>query len=129
LYIKKERNYFLKTQPLISIVKNMQHLAKIRLNGRTEICPDTLIFCEGESNYSNLYFADSKMITVPKTLKKVLLEMEGFAFVRIHKKYFINLKYLKKRDGEYLTMANDTFFTIARRRQATLTKAMRVNGL
>ena len=105
----------------------MKHLNLIKLNGRTEICATTLMFCEGDSNYTTLHFADSKPVTVPKTLKKVILDIADMSFFRIHKKYLINLRYLKKRDGEYITLANDTYFVIARRRQAALNKAIKNN--
>lgn len=87
------------------------------------ICPDDIIYVEGENNYSVLHLSDHKKLVVSKTLGHTEEVLNAYSFIRIHKSYLINLKYIKryiKTDGGYVELENGTKLSVSRMRKLAL---------
>jgi DNA-binding LytR/AlgR family response regulator len=56
-----------------------------------------IIHLEGHSNYTLFYFANGKTLLVSRTMKEYIDNLDEH-FVRIHKKFVINLRYLIQFD-------------------------------
>jgi len=79
---------------------------------------DDIIRFEAEGNYTRVYIADKKPMTISKPLK-YFEETGGEVFFRIHKSHLINLKYLKEflnQDGGYAILNDGTKVEISRRK-------------
>lgn len=58
---------------------------------------DEIIRCEADDNYTILYFTgNKKYIIVTKTLSTLEESLADSGFIRIHRKYLINFKHIKK---------------------------------
>ncbi|MFN8345439.1 MAG: LytTR family DNA-binding domain-containing protein [Spirosomataceae bacterium] len=76
------------TQPLHSII--------IPVGNRQVIIPTDQLMCiEGSGNYAFLYTGDGKRYLVSKTLKSYAAILDRLTFVRVHKSWIINLKFLQ----------------------------------
>lgn len=79
-----------------------------------------IIYCEAESNYTNVVLNDGKKILVSKVLKDIDEALSGDDFYRVHSSYLININRIKKLvrgDGGYLIMDNDATVNISRSRK------------
>jgi DNA-binding LytR/AlgR family response regulator len=61
------------------------------------ISTSDIIHLEGHSNYTLFYFANGKTLLVSRTMKEYIDNLDEH-FVRIHKKFVINLRYLIQFD-------------------------------
>jgi two-component system LytT family response regulator len=78
---------------------------------------DQIIYCQGENNYTFFFLADGKKILVTRTLKEYEELLAEYGYVRVHRSYLINLRYVKayvKKEGGYLLMSNDAKISISR---------------
>ena len=57
---------------------------------------EDIIYCESENNYTTFHMRGDDHITVCKPINSYDQILSDLYFVRIHSKYLINLKYLKK---------------------------------
>ncbi|WP_229599392.1 LytR/AlgR family response regulator transcription factor [Runella rosea] len=57
---------------------------------------DQLMCMEGCGNYTFLYTNDGKRYLVSKTLKSYAAILDDQVFLRVHKSWIINLKYLQE---------------------------------
>ncbi len=64
-------------------------------NRQVIIQTDQLVCMEGCGNYAFLYTSDGKRHLVSKTLKSYASLLDQLSFVRVHKSWIINLKYLQ----------------------------------
>jgi two-component system LytT family response regulator len=82
--------------------------------------PQTILYCESNSNYTTVYFADKSKMVVSKTLKEIENTLVHYHFYRIHNSYFINIRHVKrylKADGGGVEMADGTQLPISRQRK------------
>ncbi|WP_153800549.1 LytR/AlgR family response regulator transcription factor [Foetidibacter luteolus] len=110
------------------LLQNMQHTGKtvpqrIALtsgDGLIFVPVADIIYCEAESNYTNVVLTGGKKILVSKVLKDIDEALSGPDFFRVHSSYLINLNRIKKfvrGDGGYLVMDDDTPINISRSRR------------
>lgn len=81
---------------------------------------DEIIRLESESNYTHIFLANNRKITLSKTLKEVEEKFEGQDFFRVHQSHFINLNHIDKiykGENAYLVMKDGTQITISRHRK------------
>lgn len=82
--------------------------------------PETIIYCEAVSNYTHIFFADSKKLVVSKTLKEVEDLLTGFHFYRVHNSYLISLQHIHKyikADGARVEMSNGAQVPVSRQKK------------
>jgi two-component system, LytTR family, response regulator len=88
--------------------------------------PLEILYCEGENNYTRFVFTVSKPLLVSKTLGEYEDLLREHGFLRIHKSYLVNVKYVSKVDREgTLLMSNGRQLTISKRRKENVMSTLR----
>ncbi len=80
----------------------------------------SIIRCQGESNYTHLYFTDKKSLLIAKSLIEFEELLSDYHFIRVHKTHLVNLNHVTsytKNDGGILVMSNGDSVAISRRRK------------
>ncbi|GAP68076.1 two component transcriptional regulator, LytTR family [Bacteroidales bacterium 6E] len=80
---------------------------------------DSIVYCEADQNYTNVYTNDGERLVVSRALLKVEEMLLSYPFFRIHKSHLINLKYVKsfsRQDGARVTLDNGVTLSVAFRR-------------
>lgn len=54
-----------------------------------------IISCKADNNYTEFSFIDGSKILISKTLRKVEEQLKDYGFLRVHKKYMVNLNHIK----------------------------------
>jgi two-component system LytT family response regulator len=114
-------------EQITELISSMRHpgreLRRIALStadGMEFVDTDRILYCESQSNYTNIILQDGKKVLLSKTLKEVDELLAGFGFFRAHKSHLINLRHVTKYvrgDGGYVVMPNGAAITIARSRK------------
>lgn len=92
-------------------------------NGVTFAELKQIICCESENNYTRVHTADGHHYMVAKTLGDIQEVLEERNFLRIHRRYLINLDHIKKYvrgEGNYVIMSNDQSIPVARNQKEKL---------
>jgi len=90
--------------------------------------PDEIIRCQSDSNYTHIFLANGKKITMAKTLKEVEENIEGSPFYRIHQSHLINMNHVDKfikGDGAYVVMKDGTQISISRNKKEAFMETFR----
>jgi two-component system LytT family response regulator len=69
--------------------------------------PLEILYCEGENNYTRFVFTKHKPMMVSKTLGEYEELLAEHGFLRIHKSYLVNTKYVSNIDREGLLLMSD----------------------
>lgn len=81
---------------------------------------DEIIRVESDSNYSHIFLANQKKITLSKTLKDVEENIKGEPFFRVHQSHLINTNHVEKAvkgENAYVVMKDGTTITVSRNRK------------
>ncbi len=84
-----------------------------------------ILYGEADGNYCKIFTITKNYIHVSKTLKHVAEMLPSASFARIHKKYLINLNYLKtysRADGGFVTLDTGEVLPVATRNSDFLAK-------
>jgi two-component system LytT family response regulator len=86
------------------------------------ITPESIMFMEGEGNYTFIYTNTGKRYLVSRTLKS-LSENLGSNFIRVHKSYVVNAHYVVEQmvHDRILKMAGGKEVMISRRKFREIT--------
>ncbi len=88
-----------------------------------------IIRCQGEGNYTHIYFEGDAHLLVAKTLVEFEELLDEYSFLRIHKTHLINMKHViayLKNDGGMLQLSNGDTISISRRRKEAVLQQMRM---
>ncbi len=80
-------------------------------------------YCMSDSNYTNFHIVNNKIITASKTLKEYEQLLFAHDFIRIHKSYLLNLKYIiniHKKDGYTVELTDGSFIPVSRNKHILL---------
>lgn len=86
-----------------------------------------IIRCQGEGNYSHIYYAGNKHLLVARTLVEFEELLSEFGFLRIHKSHLVNLKQVKsyiRRKGGRVLLSNGETIPVSRRRNSDVLQAL-----
>ncbi|MDA3822582.1 MAG: LytTR family DNA-binding domain-containing protein [Bacteroidales bacterium] len=86
---------------------------KLKFKNRTGfsmVDADEILFCQADSNYSNLHLDSGKILTVSMNLGKVEELLPQDSFCRISRSLIVNIKYIKQVDRKSMTcnMVNES---------------------
>ena len=99
-------------------------------SGRIEFAEvGKIIRCQGEGNYTHIYFEENKHLLVAKTLVEFEDLLHEYLFLRVHKTHLVNLKHVAaylKNDGGILQLTNGERISISRRRKETVLRQMKI---
>jgi two-component system, LytTR family, response regulator len=90
--------------------------------------PDEIIRCESDSNYTHIFLANGKKITMAKTLKEVEENISGTPFFRIHQSHLVNMNHISKYikgDNAYVVMKDSTQIGISRNKKEAFLETFR----
>lgn len=82
--------------------------------------PDEIIRCESDSNYTHIFLANNKKITMAKTLKDVEENINGAPFFRVHQSHLVNINHISKYvkgDNAYIIMKDGSQIGISRNKK------------
>ena len=106
---------------LLENMKNLsapvQRIALSTGDGLIFVNTADIMYCQAESNYTNVVMAKGNKVLIAKTLKDIDETLSGKDFFRVHNSYLVNINHIKKfvrGDGGYILMNDDTHITIAR---------------
>jgi len=97
-----------------------QRIALTTNDGLVFVPTADIIYCEAESNYTNVVLAGGRKILISKVLKDIDEALSGPDFYRVHSSFLININHIKKfvrGDGGYIIMDNDAIVSISRTRK------------
>lgn len=104
---------------------SFQKIALPALHGYELIPLNNIMYCEGKSNYTNVYLNNGQQILISRTLKDIedLLSMQPF--FRVHNSFLVNLQYgvrYNKGEGGSLVLNNDVIIPVSRNKKEELLK-------
>jgi len=101
-------------------------LALNTIQGIRLLQPDEIMYCKGENNYTHFYLADNKNIVVAKTIKEYESLLTVHSFIRIHKSWLVNRKYVRAITPlNTLLLQNGIELEISRRKRAGVVELIR----
>jgi two-component system LytT family response regulator len=117
-----------------SLLSNLQGNKKIKFRHRTGfslVAPDEIIYCEADSNYSNIELEGGKTLTFSVNLGKLEELLPQDRFCRISRSVIINMKYLVQVDRKSLVceLVNESVhkLTVSRKYLKLLEQACEFN--
>jgi two-component system LytT family response regulator len=90
--------------------------------------PDEIIRCESESNYTHIFLANGKKLTLAKTLKEVEENINGSPFFRIHQSHLVNMNHISKYmkgDNAYVVMKDGSQIGVSRNKKEAFLETFR----
>lgn len=101
-------------------------LALSTMEGVSFFEPSSILYCEAENNYTRFIFSNHKPIIISRTLGEYEEILSEHGFVRIHKSYLVNKKYITKVDREgMLWMIDGKSLSVSRRRKEALMELLK----
>jgi len=97
-----------------------QRIALSTGDGMVFINTADIMYCQSDSNYTNVILLNGEKFLLAKSLKEFEDTLSGNDFFRIHNSHLVNLNQIKKfvrGDGGYVIMNDGTQITIARARR------------
>ena len=126
---QQNQNQRLLVSNLISNLQQKDHkdfkLALSTSEGVFFYDPLDILYCEGENNYTRFAFKNFKPMLVSKTLGDYEDLLQDHNFLRIHKSYLVNIKYVSKVDRDGIVMCDGKQLTISKRRKEMVMKALK----
>jgi two-component system, LytTR family, response regulator len=97
------------------------------MEGLQMVLVESIIRCEADRNYTNLFLKNKGKITASRNLKDLEEMLEDYSFVRVHHSHLVNLneveKYIKG-EGGYLMMSDKSAVDVSRSRKEILLKKL-----
>jgi two-component system LytT family response regulator len=96
-------------------------------DGSIFISPDDIAYIKGDGRYSLVVLRDQTQHTVAKNIGQFETELSGNKFVRVHKSYLVNAKYISKlnnSDGGFLELESGVSIEVSRRKKKELSILM-----
>lgn len=92
-------------------------LAVATLDGTFFYKLEELVRCQGEENYTRIFFSQKKPMLASKTLREYEELLTGHGFLRIHKSHLVNRRFVKSiLPDRRLLLKDGTELEIAKRR-------------
>lgn len=88
-----------------------------------------IIRCQGEGNYTHIYFEGNRHLLVAKTLVEFEDLLHEFSFIRVHKTHLVNLKYVVtylKTGGGILRLSSGETVAVSRRRKEEVQRMLKM---
>ncbi len=77
---------------------------------------EEVVCISGDGNYSYICLNDGRRLLVSKCLEHLASRLPGQQFIRIHKRYFINLRFVESIFHKQIRLTDGNVYTVARRR-------------
>jgi len=126
----KKRFEFLKQQIQNLNDGGIQKIALSTLKGVSFIDIDTILYCESDNAYTNIYTVNGKKFVISKNLSHYESILPSNIFFRCHKSFIVNTDHIEnlvKSDGGYIVMKDGKSIAIARSRKKEFYQFLQVN--
>ena len=101
-------------------------LALSTMEGVSFFEPSEIMYCEAENNYTRFVFTSNKNMLVSKTLGEYEDLLADHGFLRIHKSFLVNARYVTKVDRDGLLLMKDgKQLTISKRKKEIVMSALK----
>lgn len=127
----KRRIDFLKQQIQNLNDGGINKIALSTLKGVKFLDIDTILYCESDNAYTNIYTSGGKKYVISKNLSYYEGILPSNIFFRCHKSYIVNTDHIEnliKSDGGYVVMKNGQSIGIARSRKKEFYQFLHVNA-
>lgn len=107
-------------QNIRDLKQTVQRIALTTGDGMIFVDTKDIMYCQAESNYTNVKLTNGSKVLVAKTLKEIDETLSGKDYFRVHNSFLININQIKKfvrGDGGYVVMNDDVQITISRSRK------------
>jgi two-component system LytT family response regulator len=97
------------------------------MEGLHMVLVETIVRCEADRNYSNIFLKNNVKITASRNLKDLEEMLEDYSFVRVHHSHLVNLNEVEKYirgEGGYLLMSDKSSVDVSRSRKEILLKKL-----
>jgi two-component system, LytTR family, response regulator len=97
------------------------------IEGLQMVPVETIIRCEADRNYTNLFLKNGGKITASRNLKDLEEMLEDYSFIRVHHSHVVNLNEVEKYirgEGGYLIMSDKSSVDVSRSRKEILLKKL-----
>ncbi len=103
--------------------RKIRQVALPSASGYEFIPPEDILYCNSDSNYTQLFLADGRKVLVSKTLKDIQDILPEEHFFRAHHSHLVNLDHIRKYergDGGTLVMSDGERIVVSRSRKQEL---------
>lgn len=127
----RKTNFFADTQSVMShfindILPSKKKVQKLEVKSKGEtilLNLDDIIYIEGNHNYQSFYLKDKKEpIEVRKLIGDLEKELSPYGFIRVHKGFLVNYKYVYKFSSSFLTLNDGKEIPISRQNRDDIIK-------
>lgn len=104
---------------------SMQKIALPTQDGFELLPLETILKCESDSNYTNIYLKNGRKVLVSRTLKEIEELLDGHSFLRVHHSHLVNLNEITRYirgEGGYVVMSDNSSVAVSRSRKEALLK-------
>lgn len=135
--VKKAKKKFEKNEDHNKIEELLNVLCKpafkkekvaLPIDGKIQMVPfASIVYCESESNYTYIYFANNKKALLSKTLKEIEKLLDHPDFFRVQNSFLVNLNHIKeyvRGEGGELIMSNGDEVRVSRNKKEQLLKLL-----
>ena len=87
----------------------------------------TIVRCQSDSNYTNIFCKEENKILISRTLKEIEELLKDYGFLRVHQSHLINPKFVKgilKQDGGSLIMSDDEEVPVSRQKSKQINEIL-----
>jgi len=92
------------------------------------ICYDDIVYCKADGRYTHVFLRNGKSILTARLLKSFENKLPGDIFLRIHKSYIINLKYITSYNKDCsIFLGTKTELEVSKRRKKLILEKLDSN--
>lgn len=87
----------------------------------------TIVRCQSDSNYTNIFCKDDNKVLISRTLKEIEGLLTDHGFIRVHQSHLINPQFVKgilKHDGGSLIMQDDSEIPVSRQKSKQINEIL-----
>ena len=89
-----------------------------------------IMYCVSDGNYTNVMLRDGKKHLLSKTIKSIIDILPAPLFIRVHKKYIVNIDYISeylRGDGGEVLMSDKQNIPVSRSHKDALMKSLQIS--
>lgn len=108
-----EKHYY----PGLSIAREKHQGIAIHSHSKIEFMDIAdIMYCQAEGNYCHIYTDNKKKYTCSKTLKYFETQIKSRNFLRVHRSYLVNMKFLTSffKDDHCIELENGMLIPVSR---------------
>lgn len=91
------------------------------VEGTIRLKINDIIYIE-TARHKNIFYTQEESYSIYKKLDEIEDELQGFGFVRIHKSFLINMRYIKKISSYIMTLTTGKEISVPKARYAEVKK-------